>query len=237
MKRLSIVTFYSIAMGYVEAAVVIYLREMLFANPEQLFPLRTLDPQLAMVEIVREAMTIIMLAMVAMLAGKKKFDRIMYFIYAFAIWDIFYYVFLRAAVGWPPSFTTFDVLFLIPVMWVGPVIAPVLIAALLAFASAALIVLHRRVPDIRIRGVDIAIFVIGCTVVLYSFTAGVFHILFTSGPKGLESYTPKTYDWLLFFIGYLTMCAAVFRTLTDSFHKMRSASPDTAGEGPYKVNR
>ncbi len=230
------VTIYSIAMGYVEAAVVIYLREMLFANPRQLFPLRALDPQLAMVEIVREAMTIIMLAMVAILAGKKKFDRSMYFIYAFAVWDIFYYVFLRAAVGWPPSFTTFDVLFLIPVMWVGPVIAPLMIAALLAFASASLIVLHGRVPDISIRGVDIVIFVVGCVLALYSFTAGVFHILNVSGPKGLESYTPKTYDWMLFFIGYLSICAAVFRTLTDSFHKLRSASPNTTGDRPYKVN-
>lgn len=236
MKKLSTVTLYSIAMGYVEAAVVIYLREMLFANPQQLFPLRTLDPRLAMVEIVREAMTIIMLAMVAILAGKNKFDRSMYFIYAFAMWDIFYYVFLRAAVGWPPSFTTFDVLFLIPVMWVGPVIAPVLIAALLAFASAALIAIHRRVADIHIGRLNVVIFVVGCAVVLYSFTAGVFHILYVSGPKGLESYTPKTFDWLLFFIGYLTMCAAVFRTLTDSFHKMRSANPRTTGGEPYKVN-
>ena len=236
MKKLSTVTLYSIAMGYVEAAVVIYLREMLFANPMQLFPLRTLDPRLAMVEIIREAMTIVMLAMVAILAGKNKFDRSMYFIYAFAMWDIFYYVFLRVAVGWPPSFTTFDVLFLIPVMWVGPVIAPLLIAALLAFASVALVAIHRRVPDIRIGGLNVAIFVIGCAVVLYSFTAGVFHILYVSGPKGLESYTPKTFDWLLFFIGYLTMCAAVFRTLTDSFHKMRSATPGTMGEITYKVS-
>ncbi len=236
MRKLSTVTVYSIAMGYVEAAVVIYLREMLFANAQQLFPLRTLDPKYAIVEIVREGMTIVMLAMVAVLAGKNKFDRSMYFIYAFAIWDIFYYVVLKAAVGWPPSFTTFDVLFLIPVMWVGPVIAPLLIAGLLAFASAALLSLHGRLPDLRMRKLDILIFVIGCAVVLYSFTAGVFHILYISGPKGLENYTPKTYDWLLFSVGYLTMSAAVFRILSDSSHKMRSGIPGTTGEEPNEVN-
>lgn len=234
MKKLTAVTTYSIAMGYVEAALVIYLREMLFGNPQQLFPLRTLDPRLALIEIIREGATIVMLAMVAFLAGKDKFERSMYFIYSFAIWDLFYYVVLKLAVGWPTSFLTFDVLFLIPVMWVGPVLTPVLIAALLAVASAILIRIHGKLPGLRINGWNIAVFVAGCMVVLYSFTAGVFHILFISGPKGLEYYTPRTFNWLFFWIGYLIMCAAVFKTLSDSFHKMRSESPGVPGQEPTR---
>ncbi len=232
MKKLTTVTIYSIAMGYVEAALVVYLREMIFGNSQQLFPLRFMDPRLAVIETVREFATLVMLGTVAVLAGKNRFDRIMYFIYAFAIWDLFYYVALKLAVGWPASFLTFDVLFLIPVIWVGPVLAPVLIAALLAVASAILIRVHRKVPNLGIRASNIAIFVAGCVIDLYSFTAPVFHILFTSGPKGLESYTPTHFDWILFGIGYLIMCMAVFRTLTDSFHKMRSENPRTAGEEP-----
>lgn len=229
MKKFPAVTLYAVAMGYVEAALVIYLREMLFGNAMQLFPLRTLDPHLAIIEITREGMTIVMLAAVAFLAGRNRFDRIMYFIYAFAVWDIFYYVFLKMAVGWPSSIFTFDVLFLIPVMWVGPVVTPVLIALLLAAASAILVNIHSKLPGLRIKSVNITVFVAGCAVVLYSFTARVFHILYMSGPKGLESYTPKTFNWLLFWIGYLTMCAAVFKILSESFHKMRSGGPGTPG--------
>ncbi len=228
---------YAVAMGYVEAALVIYLREMLFGNALQLFPLRALDPHLAIIEITREAMTIIMLAAVAYLAGKNRFDRVMYFIYSFAIWDIFYYVVLKAAVGWPPSIFTFDVLFLIPVMWVGPVITPVMIALLLAFTSAVLVKIHSKVPDLRIKPGNISVFAAGCIVVLYSFTSQVFHILYLSGSKGLEDYTPKTFDWLIFWIGYITMCAAVFKTLSESFHKMRSGVPGTPGQEPEEVIR
>lgn len=235
MKKFATVTLYSIAMGYVEAALVVYLREMIFGNAQQLFPLRFMDPRLAVIETVREFATLVMLATVAALAGKNRFDRIMYFIYAFAIWDLFYYVALKVAVGWPASFLTFDVLFLIPVIWVGPVLAPMLIAALLAIVSAILVRVHERVPDLAIKGSNIAIFVAGCVIDLYSFTAPIFHILFTSGPKGLESYTPKSFDWVIFGIGYLIMCAAVFRTITDSFHKMKSVNSRTAGEGPDEV--
>ena len=50
---------------------------------------------------------------------------------AFGVWDIFYYAFLRLIVGWPQSLWDWDVLFLIPLPWWGPVLAPVAIAVLL----------------------------------------------------------------------------------------------------------
>lgn len=229
MKKLTAITVYSIAMGYVEAALVVYLREMIFQNTQQMFPLRFVDPRLAMIETVREFATLVMLAAVATLAGKNRFDRIMYFIYAFAIWDLFYYVGLKLAVGWPPSFFTFDVLFLLPVVWVGPVLAPVLIAAVLAIGSAVVINVHEKVPGLKIKVLNISVFAVGSVIDLYSFTGPIFNILFTSGPKGLESYTPRTFDWVLFGIGYLIMCAAVFKTISDSFHKMRSEEPRVSG--------
>lgn len=216
-------------MGYVEAALVVYLREMIFGNAQQLFPLRFIDPRLAVIETVREFATLVMLAAVATLAGKNRFDRIMYFVYAFAVWDLFYYVALKIAVGWPASFFTFDVLFLIPVIWIGPVLAPVLIALLLAIGSGSLINVHEKVPRLKIRSMNILVFATGCIIDLYSFTAPIFNILLMRGPKGLESYTPQTFDWVLFGIGYLVMCAAVFRTISDSFHKMKSEEPRVSG--------
>ncbi len=222
MKRLTAVTVYSVAMGYLESALVIYIREMIFGDATRVFPLRLLAPQLAVMEVMRELATIVMLAMVAYLAGKDRFERWMMFIYSFAIWDIVYYVALKILAGWPSSFLSLDVLFLIPVVWIGPVIAPILIALLLATTSVVLMSVRRRSPDLMIRRRNLWIFVAGCAVVLYSFTGRIFHILLFSGPKGLENYTPETFDWLPFVFGYILMCLAAFKTIVDSHHKMRS---------------
>jgi membrane protein implicated in regulation of membrane protease activity len=61
----------------------------------------------------------------------------------FAIWDIFYYIFLWLLIGWPESFFTWDILFLLPVTWVGPVLAPV-INSLTMIVLAGLILLADR---------------------------------------------------------------------------------------------
>jgi hypothetical protein len=226
MKKLTAVTIYSIAMGYLESAVVIYIREMIFRDATQVLPFRLLEPRLAILEIGREVATIAMLAAVGYLAGKDRLERWLMFIYSFAIWDIVYYVVLKIAVGWPASFFTLDVLFLIPVVWIGPVIAPVLISALLAIGSATIQRIRIRKADLRLRPSNFWLFLGGCVLVLYSFTAQIFHILLTAGPKGLENYTPETFHWVLFVTGYLVMCAAVAKTIMESYHTMRSANPD-----------
>ena len=50
---------------------------------------------------------------------------------AFGVWDIFYYVFLKIIYDWPKSLFDWDILFLLPLPWWGPVLAPVCIAALM----------------------------------------------------------------------------------------------------------
>ncbi|MBK6833902.1 MAG: hypothetical protein IPG89_06345 [Bacteroidetes bacterium] len=65
-----------------------------------------------------------MLVGAGIIAGKTRLTRFAYFIIAFAIWDIFYYVFLYVLLQWPESLFTWDILFLVPVPWTGPVIAP-----------------------------------------------------------------------------------------------------------------
>ena len=87
-----IVTIFGIAMGFLEAAVVVYLREIYYPNGFE-FPLVTnFVEKILAVDIVREFCTIVMLAVIGILAGKKFVQRFSHFLFTFAVWDIFYYV-------------------------------------------------------------------------------------------------------------------------------------------------
>jgi hypothetical protein len=222
LKRLSAVSIYAIAMGYLESAVVIYLRQTAFGNSIQVFPMRFLEPRLGGIELAREAATIIMLLTVGYLAGKNRFQQLMFFIYSFAIWDIFYYMFLKLLTGWPGSFGDFDVLFLIPIIWISPVICPILISLLLTSASAILILFAGKSKDLKIPPSGAAAFLIGAATVFYSFTERIFLILFRQGPKGIGNYTPTSFDWLSFSIGFLLLCFSAIKTVVDCYHKMTS---------------
>ncbi len=119
------VTFFAIAMAFLETAVVVYIRKLYY--PEGfMFPMKLIAPDIALTEFLREVATLIMLAGIGIIAGRNKIEKFGYFIFTFAIWDIFYYVFLYALLKWPSSLLTWDVLFLIPCTWVGPVLAPVI---------------------------------------------------------------------------------------------------------------
>src|ERR1035438_4418730 len=101
-----------------------------------IFPLIPLDqlpkamPELTWllsVEIAREAATIVMLVSVALVAGGRA-SWLPSFAIAFGTWDIFYYVFLKLLLHWPASIMTWDILFLVPVPWAAPVLAPVVVS-------------------------------------------------------------------------------------------------------------
>jgi len=140
-------TLFSVAMGFLETAVVIYLRKLYYPNGFQ-FPLVPVSYDIAMVEFLREAATIIMLAGIGILTGKNTSQKFAIFLYCFAVWDIFYYVFLKVFLGWPESFLTWDILFIIPVPWVGPVICP-------CIASLTMIILTTFVIYFQEKGYDI----------------------------------------------------------------------------------
>ena len=125
MKRFIPASIFGIAFGFLEAIVVVYLREIYYPNGFS-FPLTLLDPQMLKVEIVREFCTIIMLASVGWILGKTSGEKFSFFIFVFGVWDIFYYVALKIFLDWPETILEWDVLFLIPITWIGPVLAPVI---------------------------------------------------------------------------------------------------------------
>lgn len=124
------VVVFGIAFGWLEAAVVIYLREILYPQGFT-FPLALMPAWLGAVEVLREASTLAMLTAVAMLGADTGWGRFGLFSVAFGVWDLVYYAGLWAALGWPESLMTWDVLFLIPGIWTGPVWTPALVAVFL----------------------------------------------------------------------------------------------------------
>ena len=136
----TLVVLFAIAMAYMESAVVVYLQRALSITPDTLFPLQSQSVvgNLAGIEAGRELATLLMLTAVGCLVGRRGIDRLGWTAVAFGVWDIFYYVWLWVFVGWPHSPGTWDVLFLLPVPWAGPVWAPIAVdIALIAGGLAA----------------------------------------------------------------------------------------------------
>jgi hypothetical protein len=129
-RRVPWLTLYAVAMGFLEAVVVVYLRELYYPAGFR-FPIKIIPDHVAVAELVRELTTILMIWAVAVLAGRRRTDQFFVFAYLFGVWDIVYYVALWLFLDWPASPMTWDVLFLIPVPWLGPVIYPVVISLFL----------------------------------------------------------------------------------------------------------
>ena len=168
-KTFNIVNVYSIAMGFMEAAVVIYLRKIYYAHGFS-FPLAPVNHDISVVELYREAATIIMLITIGLLAGRNKAERFGYFLYSFAIWDIFYYVFLKVFLDWPASWMTWDILFLLPVPWVGPVLAPVILAASMCLFAVTIVHFTNKGVPVSMKLGERALLWLGSLVAIVSFT-------------------------------------------------------------------
>ncbi len=205
------VTLFAIAMGFMETAVVVYLRKLYYSG-EFKFPLVPIEPQVAQTEFWREAATIVMLAAIGVFCGRSKSTRFAWFIYAFAIWDLFYYLFLKIILNWPESLNTWDILFLIPVPWVGPVIAPCILS--LNMILLALIILFREEkrqctnPGKRVW----LLLIVGAIICILSFCYDYLFQVVASGNnwdpllrknlfENIKTYIPGQFNWLLFGVG------------------------------------
>ena len=203
------ITVYAIAMGVLEAAVVIYLRKLYY--PEGFsFPLRMVDTDIAIVELWREVATIVMLGAVGVLAGRTRSERFAWFIYCFGVWDIVYYGYLKYALDWPKSLLDWDILFLLPVPWYGPVIAPCIVAATMCGVALTAVRFTDRELDARMTPTERATMSVGALVIIVSFTIDWIRlegpVLWANLtlPRDLLygiAYVPKDYPWWIFIIG------------------------------------
>jgi len=221
-KLLLWVTIFSVAMGMLESSVVIYLREMYYPSGFQ-FPLKATSYTIAVTEFFREMATLIMLLGIGMLVGRNKQERFAWFIYSFAIWDIFYYVFLYLIINWPLSLLDWDILFLIPIMWVGPVWAPILLSILMI--SLALIILyfskHKHNSNLNLR--EWILLIAGALIVIIAFCKDFYLYMTAHFPTipGTQlffskhtfdyaaQYVPLKFDIVLFLLGCVIICTAI----------------------------
>ncbi len=192
----TVVIAFAVAMAFLESAVVVYLQRALGIRSGRPLPGAGARPRWATsraIEVGREAATLVMLATVGWLAGRSGLERLAWTAVAFGTWDILYYGWLWVFIGWPPSLGTWDLLFLIPVPWTGPVWAPVAVSlALVGFGLGAAHRLRAGRP-VRAGRAQVAAGVAGGLIVIVSFC--------WNAPLVLDGGVPTDFPWPVFAAG------------------------------------
>ena len=220
-RLLILVTAFAIAMGFLESAVVVYIREILYPGGFD-FPLSPIRVDLAVTELFRELATLIMLVSVGILAGRSFSTGFAWFLYSFAVWDIFYYIFLWILIGWPHSVMTWDVLFLIPTTWTGPVLSPVLVSLTMILLALAILFRAERGKESRISGMVLAGLILGSLILIFAFILdysqhmlthfSLLEMMQVNNPDVLEvatAYIPGRFPWGFFAAGELVILASI----------------------------
>lgn len=206
--RWLLVVAFAVGMAWVEAASVYYLRVMVDrVEPYQENPL-PIQGVLGRVELVREAATLVMLVTIGALAGRTWHRRLGYTAVAFGVWDILYYVFLRIISGWPASLFDWDILFLLPLPWWGPVLAPVCIAVLMIVWGTFASQWPDRTPATPLTRALWGLNWLGIALALSVFMADSFRAV----PRGLDvvrQVLPKPFNWPVFYVALLLMATPV----------------------------
>jgi len=226
------VAIFAIAMAFLESAVVVYLRAIYYPDGF-IFPLKLIEGRIAITELWREAATMVMLITIAVIISKRGIERFAWFIYAFAIWDIFYYIFLYLLLGWPPSILIWDILFLIPVTWTGPVLAPV-INSLTMILLASIIVHYSSSKDrFRLKLIEWVLLIFGSCIVIYTYIEGYtrymlmkFNIndLFSISPKKelmdyAAMFIPIHFNWILFGVAEMLFFLSIYQIIKRAGRK------------------
>jgi hypothetical protein len=211
MRRLLPVAIFACAMAYLEAAVVVYLRRLV-GVVEPWSDRSVYDATLAAIEVGREASTLLMFAALGWACGRSTPSRAGFACFAFGVWDVLYYAWLKVLIGWPASLLTPDILFLIPVPWWGPVITPVLVALLLAAAGAAAVALDECGRVVRPRPLDGLLLLSGAGLVLFAFMADAIAALPASA-ETLSQVRPSAFRWGPYGLGLILLGLGLGRPL------------------------
>lgn len=214
---------FAIAMSYLESSVVVYLRAIYY--PEGFaFPLRAISAPTLWIEVGREAATIAMLAAIGILFGATGAGRFAAICFCFGVWDIFYYFWLMIFINWPPSLKTWDLLFLIPVPWIGPVIAPVLVSMCLIAVGLVILVNESKGRGFKPPWWSWWLQIIAGLLIILSFLANL--------PIVIQQTVPQSFPWWMFLIGLvggMIMFALMFR------HPRYQISLNRAGDDHEKT--
>jgi hypothetical protein len=220
-KKIFLLTVFGVAMGFLEAVVVVYLRQLYY--PEGFgFPLKGVIWGGLFLEYLREIASIVMLISISALAGRTSYESLSYFLYCFGVWDIFYYVGLKVLLNWPSSLLAWDILFLVPVVWVAPVLAPIVCAATMIILSAFMLRHYNKRYPAKINLLEWSLISLGAFAIFITFVWDYAKIIIQGGflsrffslatdpdfQRIATSHVPDTYHWTLFIPGeVLILCA------------------------------
>lgn len=225
--RWMLVALFGVAMAWFESATVFYLRVLVDrVQPYQPIPLPE-HGALGAVELVREAATLVMLLLVGMLAGRSWRAKIGYALIAFGVWDIFYYVFLVPISGWPASVMDWDILFLLPLPWWGPVLAPTSIAALMIAWGTLVTQSDEQHPAFDLPWPSWTACGAGVVFALYVFMADAIGVL-DQGRDAIIGVLPAAFNWPLFCVALALMAVPLIHAL---WRRWGSASDPVHGRG------
>lgn len=213
---------FAVSMGFLEAIVVVYLRDIYYPEGFQ-FPLHTFDQHILIVELIRELSILIMLVAIGLLAGRTIQQKFAYFLYTFAIWDIFYYVALKLLLNWPPSLLTWDLLFLIPITWVGPVISPIICSLTMILLAMVILFVKKDGKPVKWKLLNWIFIITGATIIFATFIWDYSNILIKGGFLGdltnlaenesfleiITTYIPVRFKWGLFWLGEILILISI----------------------------
>ncbi|MFB6257287.1 MAG: hypothetical protein ABEH38_01225 [Flavobacteriales bacterium] len=215
-------------MGFLEAAVVIYLRRLYYPEGFE-FPMVPMGEAVLVTEPLREIATIVMLLSVGGMLARSALERFAWFIFSFGVWDLVYYLGLWGVLGWPSSLSTWDVLFLLPIPWFGPVYAPVLVAVGLILLAIILLSARRRNPSFQVLSREWGLMIGGAAIIILSFVLDhaqyvlqdhSFWALFAfSQEKLMETsgdYVPRHFDLRIYAGGLLITLLGIASVLRRS---------------------
>jgi hypothetical protein len=178
---------------------------------------------IAVTEFWREAATLVMLAGIGILAGKNSVQRFVFFLFSFAIWDIFYYVFLYVHLAWPQSLLTWDILFIIPVPWIGPVLCPCLVSLTMIALTWATVHWQQKGKSGKLNWKEGCVLLMGSAIIITSFVWDYLEFV-RNHPTGESSFTlahnkelfiegatyvPKEFSWLMYWCGQIMIAGGV----------------------------
>jgi hypothetical protein len=204
---------FGFAFGYVEASVVVYLRKVYDPVRQKihpgkpaadLFPLITADQlkragpeyeRLLATELGREFATLLMLGAAALAIAGNFRQWLAGFVLAFGVWDLVFYFFLKVILNWPESFQTWDILFLLPLPWVGPVLSPCIVAATMIWGGIVLLKRELGGPGLPIGGRHWAGIVTGGVILMVAFM--------WDWRNTTAGHPPNPFNWPLFAVGEL----------------------------------
>lgn len=193
--RLISVAIFAVAMGILEAICVVYIRKIIFPPDGNIANIAITDFNFT-IEAIREAMTIIMLGTMSILAAYNFRTRLAMFFLAFGIWDILYYVGLSVLLNWPTSIMNWDTLFLIPIAWYSPVIVPVIIS-LYFIGGGIFIILHEG------NGIKLKFNFIVILLQFLAFVVWFYSFIKDSAMISETGYANAEYSWLFLVLGLL----------------------------------